>query len=106
MFSDVVTVIEPPGALDGPSRIEPLPHTTVGDEGAGLELAGAGNPEGSWVTGVVVLDGPPAEAGAALGPLGGSVVDAPSADGLTIPDLGPPDDALPRTLKVELGLCW
>jgi len=55
MLSDVVTVIEPPGALDGPWRIEPLPQTTVGDEGAGLELCGAGNPDGSWVTGAVVI---------------------------------------------------
>jgi len=55
MLSDVVTVIEPPGALDGPSRSEPLPQTTVGDEGAGLELCGAGNPEGTWVAGAVVV---------------------------------------------------
>ena len=79
MLVDVLTVIEPPGALDGPSRTEPLPHTTVGDEGAALDPCGpGGNPDGRSVTVVapVVLG---AAAGPACEPPVGWVVDSPSA---------------------------
>jgi len=109
-FCDGVRVTAPVGADEGPVSRAAFPHTTLGDEGAGLEPCGAGNPEGTWVTGAVVVD-PPVE-GEGRGDPVPCCVDVPPAEPLTVPKVGEGPDfpsaafrfKLPATCEVGLGL--